>query len=193
MDPQALASKEAGSRKRTLSPGRPSRQDVIAGFVSGLFSIPEGMAYASIAGFNPVLGLYSGMVPTFLGSVFARTVLMATTLIMTIFGLLKLGSLMEFVTIAVWAVASRIKRIETLATLIALLVASVGVAIVGDRGVTGGTGTCGRHFSGRAKPGWQWYQCLGCAWLGSNTSVLNHHSAGGSQRHWVRVGLLLCG
>jgi SulP family sulfate permease len=203
--------------------GRPNRQDIIAGFVTGLFSIPEGMAYASIAGFNPVLGLYSGMVPTFLGSVFARTVLMATTLtsaialssqsvlqqagldptdlknvatltlmvglVMTLFGLLKLGSLMGFVsnavmtgfttgialqiitgslkdatgytpqssntlgklldsilnigqwqpaptivalvTIAVWAVAGRIKRIETLATLIALLVVSVGVAILG--------------------------------------------------------------
>jgi SulP family sulfate permease len=38
------------------------------------------MAYASIAGFNPVLGLYSGMLPTLVGSVFALTVLMATTL-----------------------------------------------------------------------------------------------------------------
>jgi SulP family sulfate permease len=36
------------------------------------------MAYASIAGFNPVLGLYSGMLPTLVGSVFARTVLMTT-------------------------------------------------------------------------------------------------------------------
>jgi SulP family sulfate permease len=93
------------------------------------------MAYASIAGFNPVLGLYSGMVPTFLGSVLARTVLMAITLtsaialssqsvlqqagldptdlknvatltlmvglVMTLFGLLKLGSLMGFVSNAV--------------------------------------------------------------------------------------------
>src|SRR5215470_8184633 len=80
MDPPALTSEQAVSRKRTWSLGQPNRQDVIAGFVTGLFSIPEGMAYASIAGFNPVLGLYSGMVPTFLGSVFARTVLMATTL-----------------------------------------------------------------------------------------------------------------
>ena len=38
------------------------------------------MAYASIGGFNPVLGLYAGMVPTTVGSLFARTVLMTTTL-----------------------------------------------------------------------------------------------------------------
>jgi SulP family sulfate permease len=65
---------------RIRRPGRPSPRDAVAGFVTGLFSIPEGMAYASIGGFNPVLGLYSGMVPTAVGSLFSRTVLMTTTL-----------------------------------------------------------------------------------------------------------------
>lgn len=60
--------------------GRPTPRDVMAGLVTGLFSIPEGMAYASIGGFNPVTGLYSGMVPTLVGSVLTRTVLMVTTL-----------------------------------------------------------------------------------------------------------------
>lgn len=60
--------------------GRPTPRDVVAGLVTGLFSIPEGMAYASIGGFNPVAGLYSGIVPTLVGSAFARTVLMVTTL-----------------------------------------------------------------------------------------------------------------
>lgn len=55
--------------------GRPRGKDVVSGFVTGLFSIPEGMAYASIGGFNPVLGLYSGMAPTVVG------------LVMTVFGL----------------------------------------------------------------------------------------------------------
>jgi SulP family sulfate permease len=115
--------------------GRPSVKDVVAGLVTGLFSIPEGMAYASIGGFNPVAGLYSGMVSTVIGSVFARTVLMVTTLtsalaltsrsvltaagldpgdpanvaalvlvvgtVMTIFGLLRFGSIMNFVSNAV--------------------------------------------------------------------------------------------
>ena len=36
--------------------GRLSARDVVSGLVTGLFSIPEGMAYASIGGFNPVAG-----------------------------------------------------------------------------------------------------------------------------------------
>lgn len=63
-----------------LKLGRPKGSDVSAGLVTGLFSIPEGMAYAAIGGFNPVTGIYAGVVPTVLGSFFARTVLMVTTL-----------------------------------------------------------------------------------------------------------------
>lgn len=121
------------SRFRTL--GRPRFRDVIAGLVTGLFSIPEGMAYASIGGFNPVAGLYSGVVSTIVGSMFARTVLMVTTLtsalaltsqsvltaagldptnpaniaalvlvagaVMLLFGLLRFGAMMDFVSNAV--------------------------------------------------------------------------------------------
>lgn len=60
--------------------GKPTRSDVTAGAATGLFSIPEGMAYAAIAGFNPVSGLYAGIVPPILGSLTAPTVLMITTL-----------------------------------------------------------------------------------------------------------------
>jgi SulP family sulfate permease len=103
--------------------------------VTGLFSIPEGMAYASIGGFNPIAGLYAGMIPTIVGSFFARTVLMVTTLtsaialssqsalktagldptrpaniaalvlavgiVMAVLGLLRAGSIMNFVSNAV--------------------------------------------------------------------------------------------
>ncbi|MFF9101601.1 hypothetical protein [Streptomyces rubrogriseus] len=48
--------------------------------MTGLFSIPEGMAYASVAGFGPVAGPYAGVVPAVVGSPTARTVLMVTTL-----------------------------------------------------------------------------------------------------------------
>ncbi|WP_062072809.1 SulP family inorganic anion transporter [Demequina sediminicola] len=115
--------------------GKPSFKDVSSGFVTGLFSIPEGMAYASIGGFAAPLGLWSGVVPTILGSMFARTVLMITTLtsaiaftshsvlesaglefddvgaiatmtvmvgiVMLVMGLLRLGSVMAFVSTAV--------------------------------------------------------------------------------------------
>jgi len=37
------------------------RSDLVSGFATGLFSIPEGMAYAKLAGVNPLYGLYSGM------------------------------------------------------------------------------------------------------------------------------------
>ncbi|MEV5856475.1 SulP family inorganic anion transporter [Streptomyces anulatus] len=60
--------------------GRPTGSDVTSGTVTGLFSIPEGMAYAAIAGFNPVAGLYAGVVPASVGSLTSRTVLMVTTL-----------------------------------------------------------------------------------------------------------------
>lgn len=124
---------KTGNGLRSL--GRPRFRDVIAGLVTGLFSIPEGMAYASIGGFNPVAGLYSGVVSTIVGSMFARTVLMVTTLtsalaltsrsvlaaagldptdpaniaalalvvgvVMLVFGLLKFGSIMNFVSNAV--------------------------------------------------------------------------------------------
>jgi len=65
-------------RRRGL--GRPTPSDVIAGLVAGLFSIPEGMAYAKLGGFNPVLGLYAGIVPTIAGSLSASTQLMLITL-----------------------------------------------------------------------------------------------------------------
>ena len=75
------ATHPAGLRARLLTRlGRPTGADVTAGMVTGLFSIPEGMAYASIAGFNPVAGLYAGVLPPVLGSLTAPTVLMVTTL-----------------------------------------------------------------------------------------------------------------
>lgn len=125
----------ARPRKRSARLGRPTGRDVVSGFVTGLFSIPEGMAYASIGNFSAPLGLWSGIVPTVIGSFFARTVLMVTTLtsaialtshsvlvgagldpsdlgavatltvmvgvVMLALGLLKLGSVMSYVSTAV--------------------------------------------------------------------------------------------
>lgn len=75
------AAQRAGAlRWLSATLGKPSPRDVTAGMATGLFSIPEGMAYASIGGFNPVAGLYAGIVPPILGSLAAPTVLMVTTL-----------------------------------------------------------------------------------------------------------------
>jgi sulfate permease, SulP family len=133
MNTAPVEGSKVGSAVRRL--GRPTPRDALAGLVTGLFSIPEGMAYASIGGFNPVVGLYSGVVPGIVASVFARTVLMVTTLtsaialssrsvlaesgldpadpanvaalaivvgaVMLVFGLLRFGSIMSFVSNAV--------------------------------------------------------------------------------------------
>ncbi|MCP4166857.1 MAG: SulP family inorganic anion transporter [Chloroflexi bacterium] len=55
-------------------------KDIIVGFSTGLFSIPEGMAYASLAGVHPVYGLYSGMVSTLVAALSTGTILMISTL-----------------------------------------------------------------------------------------------------------------
>ena len=44
------------------------KSGLVAGFATGLFSIPEGMAYAQLAGVDPLLGLYSGLVATLVAS-----------------------------------------------------------------------------------------------------------------------------
>ena len=110
--------------------------DLSAGFTTGLFSIPEGMAYAKLIGVNPVYGLYSSMVAPIAASLSTGTILMVSTLtsaiaictgsviqqaginvssnpsalftitflvgaIMLVMGLLRLGSVVNFVSNAV--------------------------------------------------------------------------------------------
>lgn len=112
------------------------RSDVVAGFATGLFSIPEGMAYAQLAGVNPLFGMYSGIVATIAASLSTGSILMISTLtsaialstasvlqtanlqdsqlpaalftvtflvgaMMFIMGLLRLGSLVNYVSNAV--------------------------------------------------------------------------------------------
>lgn len=119
-----------------MSTPRPRRGGLASGAVSGLatgmFSIPEGMAYAQLAGVNPLYGLYSGIVATLVASLTTGTVLMISTLtsaialstasvltaagisdagagavftvtlltggIMLVLGLLRLGSVVNFVS-----------------------------------------------------------------------------------------------
>ena len=55
------------------------KSDAISGFATGLFSIPEGMAYAQLAGVNPLYGMYSGIVATIAASLSTGTILMIAT------------------------------------------------------------------------------------------------------------------
>ena len=54
--------------------------NIISGLATGLFSIPEGMAYAQLAGVNPIYGLYSGIVAVMVASLTTGTILMMSTL-----------------------------------------------------------------------------------------------------------------
>ena len=65
---------------QSMKPGQTFKNDAIAGFSTGLLSIPEGMAYAQLAGVNPIYGLYSGMVATFVVALSTGAILMISTL-----------------------------------------------------------------------------------------------------------------
>ncbi|MFA9492023.1 MAG: SulP family inorganic anion transporter [Anaerolineales bacterium] len=60
--------------RKTLGP------DLMSGLTVALVSIPEGMAYAMVAGVNPVYGLYTGMVTTIVASLTGSTSLLVVTL-----------------------------------------------------------------------------------------------------------------
>jgi sulfate permease, SulP family len=72
-----------------VAPGKPEEvkaprpgivPNIISGLATGLFSIPEGMAYAQLAGVNPIYGLYSGIAAVIVSSLSTGTVLMMSTL-----------------------------------------------------------------------------------------------------------------
>ena len=54
--------------------------DLGSGLTVALVSIPEGMAYAMVAGVNPIYGLYTGMVTTIVASLTGSTNLLIVTL-----------------------------------------------------------------------------------------------------------------
>ncbi len=45
------------------------RKDIVAGITVAVMLVPQGMAYASLAGMPPIYGLYAGLVPLFLYAV----------------------------------------------------------------------------------------------------------------------------
>lgn len=48
-------------------------KDLMAGLTVGIVLVPQGMAYAMIAGLPPIYGLYAGIVPMFLYSLFGTS------------------------------------------------------------------------------------------------------------------------
>jgi sulfate permease, SulP family len=103
----------------------PKLSDVVAGLVAGLFSIPEGMAYAKLGGFNPVLGLYAGIIPTMVGAMTTGTVLMLTTLTSAI--ALSSSSALEQAGLE----PTNASAIFTLTVLVGIIMALVGLLRLG--------------------------------------------------------------
>ena len=69
--------------KAGVARARPDRRgigDIVGGFVAGLYSVPEGIGYASLAGINPMFGIYAGMVPVAIAAAMTGSVLMMSTL-----------------------------------------------------------------------------------------------------------------
>lgn len=49
------------------------KADFLAGIIVAIFFIPQSMAYASLAGVDPIIGLYAGTIPIFIYSLFGSS------------------------------------------------------------------------------------------------------------------------
>ena len=49
------------------------RFDIAAGLTVAMIAVPQGMAYASIAGVNPIYGLYTAIIPAIIASIFGSS------------------------------------------------------------------------------------------------------------------------
>ena len=52
--------------------------DLIAGLTVAMIAIPQTMAYAIIAGVNPIYGIYSAILPAIVGSLFGSSSFLIT-------------------------------------------------------------------------------------------------------------------
>ncbi len=68
------------STHTVLDSGRALGSDAVAGLGTALFGVPSGLAFAKLAGVDPIYGLYSCMVATIVSSLGTGTVLMVGTL-----------------------------------------------------------------------------------------------------------------
>jgi SulP family sulfate permease len=101
--------------------------NVISGLATGLFSIPEGMAYAQLANVNPIYGMYSGIIATIVASLSTGTVLMISTLTSAI--ALATGSVLETADIP----SSQVPQaVFTITFLVGAIMFLLGVARLGS-------------------------------------------------------------
>lgn len=83
--------------------------DVIAGLTVGIMLIPQGMAYAMIAGLPPVFGLYASLVPQIIYAIMGTSrqlavgpVAMDSLLVASGLGALSLSGIDEYISMAIF-------------------------------------------------------------------------------------------
>jgi sulfate permease, SulP family len=78
------------------------RADIVAGLTVAMIAVPQAMAYAAIAGINPMYGLFGAILPAIVGSLFAssRHTIMGPT---NATALITAGVLLEYATLPNYA------------------------------------------------------------------------------------------
>jgi sulfate permease, SulP family len=96
--------------------GNDLRSDLLAGLTVGLMLIPQGMAYAVIAGLSPIYGLYGALVPLLIFPLFTTSRQLAVGIVAT-----------DMIIIAAGASAIAMPGTEKYISVVLLLTALVGI------------------------------------------------------------------
>src|SRR5204863_4104888 len=103
------------------------RADLLAGIVSALIVLPQGVAFATLAGMPPEYGLYGAMLPAIVGALWGSSWHLVS-------GPTNATSLMVFASLGALAVPfspEYIKLVLTLNLMIGLVKLALGVARLG--------------------------------------------------------------
>ena len=106
--------------------GRRGVGDLIGGFVAGLYGVPAGIGFASLAGINPMLGIYAGMLPVAVSAATSGTVLLIATLTSSI--ALTMGGVIDASGFSGEQVS---QAAFTMALLVGVILAAIGVLRLG--------------------------------------------------------------
>ncbi len=103
------------------------RADLLAGIVSALIVLPQGVAFATLAGMPPEYGLYGAMLPAIVGALWGSSWHLVS-------GPTNATSLMVFATVSAFAVPftpAYVQLVLTLCLMIGLIKLALGIARLG--------------------------------------------------------------
>ncbi|TMH68256.1 MAG: SulP family inorganic anion transporter, partial [Betaproteobacteria bacterium] len=103
------------------------RADLLAGIVSALIVLPQGVAFATLAGMPPEYGLYGAMLPAIVGALWGSSWHLVS-------GPTNATSLMVFATVSALAVPftpAYVQLVLTLCLMIGLIKLALGIARLG--------------------------------------------------------------